>query len=375
MSSTALPSNSHRRFRVHLTNIVGTGAVQLVASLLPALERAQGFELAQIDLPDRGELAGYRRVTNGLAPVRHQRLLPNALSRMLECLFPGRAFEGPTPLLVLGDLPIRCNVRQVVFVQTPHLAGADRSGSRIDGLKFRIARAVFRANLRHADAFIVQTETMKAALMGTYPQIKDKICVIAQPVPAWLLASGLHRTGRRGPRGDALTLVYPAALYPHKNHRLLARTTEVAGAWPIKSLMLTIPPTANPNPRIDWIHCVGLLAPMSIIAAYNNADALLFLSMSESYGFPLLEAMWVGLPIVCPDLPYARSLCGDQAIYFEADNIESLCKALEQLSTRLDNGWWPDWSTRLEAIPRDWNAVAHAMLAVVFGPAKTSLSR
>ena len=35
-------------------------------------------------------------------------------------------------------------------------------------------------------------------------------------------------------------------------------------------------------------------------------DALLFLSTDESYGFPLIEAMFVGLPIICPDLPYAR---------------------------------------------------------------------
>ena len=30
---------------------------------------------------------------------------------------------------------------------------------------------------------------------------------------------------------------------------------------------------------------------------------LCYLSKEESFGFPLIEAMYLGLPIVCPDLP------------------------------------------------------------------------
>lgn len=368
MSSIAPIPNSGRRFRVHITNIVGTGAVQLVASLLPALERARGHRLEQIYLPDRGQIAGYRRVADGPSPTRYRRVLPNALSRLLECLVPGRRFDGPTPLLVLGDLPIRCDGPQVLFVQTPHLARGDRSGSRVGGFKYWIARAVFRANLHRATAFIVQTEAMKAALIDTYPRIRGKVRIVQQPVPMWLLASGLRRADRRGGSDDALTLIYPAAAYPHKNHALLSGVGRDADAWPVKRLMLTIPRDANPNSRVAWIDCVGLLQPSGMIAAYRNADALVFFSIAESYGFPLVEAMWIGLPIVCPDLPYARSLCGDQAIYFQPDDIESLRRALEELRARLSRWWWPDWSRQLAPIPNDWDAVAAAMLEVLFAP-------
>ena len=345
--------------------MVGTGAVQLAASLLPALERSPLAHVCQLYLPDRGELAHYQPATPALMPVRQRRVLPNALSRLVECLFPGRRFGGQTPLLVLGDLPLRCRSPQVVFVHTLHLTRGSPAGSVLAALKYAIARAVFRINMRRPTAFVVQTEAMKTAVLAPYPRIADRVHVIPQPVPAWLPAAGVKRTGRRANAGDPLTLVYPAANYPHKNHRLLAHVGNDASAWPVQRLVLTIPAAADPNPAVPWIHCVGALAPQAVAAAYGEADALLFLSKAESYGFPLVEAMWSGLPIVCPDLPYARSLCGEQAIYFDPLSIDSLRAALQTLQTRLRKGWWPDWSARLSGIPGDWDAVAAGMIELL----------
>ena len=356
-----------RAFDVHVTNIVGAGAVQLVASLLPALERAHSGRVEHLHLPDRGPLAGYRRSTPGPAPRPYRRMLPNALSRLVECLWQGRRFRGAAPLLVLGDLPLRGAGPQAVFVHTLHLAQGDRSGTRFGGLKYRIARAIFRLGAPGAQAFIVQTPTMAAAMLETYPQLQGRLHVVPQPPPAWLLASGLRRTGRLHARpGAGLSLVYPAAPYPHKNHGLLSQVGQVAGLWPVERLTLTVPVSANPNPAVPWIRCVGPLEPQAVLDAYREADGLLFLSNAESYGLPLVEAMWAGLPIVCPDLPYARSMCGPQALYFEADDIDSLRRALDELRARLRHGWWPDWSDRLATIPPHWDSVAQAMLRILF---------
>jgi hypothetical protein len=366
MTAEAPLSHDDRRpFGVHLTNIAGTGAVQLVGSLLPALERAHGYCVDRMHLPDRGALARYRRVTPGVPPRVYTRRLPNALSRALECLLFARRFDASMPLLVLGDLPLRCASRQTVFIQTPHLMQGDRSGSRVAALKYRIARAVFRAGMASPAAYIVQSDVMRAALVETYPTLEGKVHVVPQPVPAWLLEAGLCRSGRLGPREAPLRLFYPAAPYPHKNHRLLAGLPDAAG-WPVERLTLTVPTAAHPDPRIGWIKCVGLLSPQEVIAHYAEADALLFLSSAESYGLPLVEAMWIGLPIVCPDLPYARSLCGAQGCYFDPADPASLRRALTELRARLTAGWWPDWADRLAPIPKDWNAVAEAMLRVTF---------
>ena len=354
--------------RLHLTNVAGAGAIQLLKSLLPAVESAEGIRVTHIHLPNRGDLAHYRPHGAGTKAEPYRRRLPNAISRLLECTWLGGQFNGTSPLLVFGDVPLRCKAPQTVFVQTPHMIPPATPHRGVDRFKYAIARWIFRRNARHVRAFIVQTPVMKVALTANYPEIADRIHVVAQPVPAWLLNAHVVRCGRRGPADAKLSLVYPAAVYPHKNHRLLAGIDPSAAIdWPVERLTLTISPEHGPAAAVPWLTCRGFLPPDQMIALYAEVDALLFLSTDESYGFPLVEAMFVGLPVVCPDLPYARALCEDGAIYFDPHSVNSLHAALLTLHGRLRTGWWPDWSRQLAALPRDWESVANSMLSIALG--------
>lgn len=352
--------------RLHLTNVVGAGASELLQSLLPALERDPEVLIKCIELPDRGKLADYQSRSPATVVKVYRRLLPNALSRMIECTWLAGRFDGDSPLLVLGDLPLRCRGPQTVFLQQSNLLKPKRTDWRPSRMKYALGRAIFQSNLDRVSAFIVQTDVMREALERSYPGVAGKVYVIAQPVPTWLLHSGLKRQARVRPPGQALDLIYPAAGYHHKNHALLSRLDSHA-SWPIEQLVLTLDAASHPAPELSWVQCRGFLSPQAMIAAYSKADALLFLSKEESYGFPLVEAMFVGLPIVCPDLPYAHTLCGDQAFYFDPDQPESLRDAIASLKLRLDQGWWPDWEDRLLNIPPDWDTVARKMLEVACG--------
>ncbi|MFT0476048.1 glycosyltransferase [Pseudomonas antarctica] len=355
--------------RLHLTNIAGLGAVQLLKSLLPALEHNKRVRIVEAYLPDRGDLASYQSADGSIKVTRYRRYLPNALSRLVECLYLGRRFTGEPPLLVMGDLPIRCAAQQTVFVQNSHLLRPEKFSWSIGGLKQALLRWVFRSNLRYAQAFIVQTTLMRDALVESYPSLRSRVHVVPQPVPAWLLNSGLRRTGRMGAAAGPLHMIYPAAGYPHKNHKLLAAVSNVnMTQWPVANLDLTLEEKNNPAPSLTGLRCVGMLAAQKMLEAYGQVDALLFLSTDESYGFPLVEAMFAGLPIICPDLPYARVLCGDGPIYFRADNADSLKNAVNQLHGRLSAGYWPDWSEQLKTIPRDWETVAKTMLDIAAQP-------
>jgi hypothetical protein len=367
--TTARRMTGDNLIRIHATNVIGLGAIQLVQSLLPAIEQLDTYKLRTVFLPSDGALATYRAAAHSTTLVRRKRYLPNAMSRILECTLLGRRFEGEGSLLVLGDIPLRCRGRQTVFVQTPLLTKGASSNRTIGAIKYWIARGLFRRNSKFGSAFIVQTEAMKTALSETYPEIASRIHVIGQPAPGWLLAARLMRTGVNPRNEPGLRLFYPAAAYPHKNHRFLSRIgDDNSRAWPVSSLTLTVGEGLHPNPRIGWMKCVGRLAPEEILALYRTVDGLLFLSLSESFGFPLMEAMWVGLPIICPDLAYSRVLCGEEAIYFDPDNIASLQAAVVKLDARLKAGWWPDWREALKKIPASWGEVAAAMLRVAAGP-------
>ena len=105
---------------------------------------------------------------------------------------------------------------------------------------------------------------------------------------------------------------------------------------------------------------VGGQDPQSILDLCNKSDGLLFLSNEDTYELPLVEAVVLGKPVICPRLPYSVCIFGNypDIIYFEQDNIESLVKSINLLETKLNENWKPDWSPLIDNFPQNWRAVA-----------------
>jgi len=359
------------KVRFHLTNVIGAGASQLLLSLLPAFERNLNLVVEKIYLPSSGALTTYKYLNSSSVAEVYNRYLPNSISRFLECTFLARKFNGSSPLVVFGDIPLRCSCPQIVFIQNAHLLKSRKSQIGFERLRYWVLRSIFKSNLKYVSAFIVQTELMRLEIINAYPDIVGRVYVLSQPVPEWLISSGVKRVGRFLASNDSLSLIYPAAYYPHKNHQLLSKIASNSN-WPIEKLLLTLEDRFNPVPNLPWVFCCGFLPSEKIVNFYSSVDALLYLSKEESYGFPLVEAMHVGLPIICPDLPYAHFLCGDNAIYFDPDSSDSLRSAVELLLQRFDSGWWPNWDEQLKVIPNDWDFVAKEIINIIVGCSKRS---
>ncbi|WP_176559376.1 glycosyltransferase [Rubellimicrobium roseum] len=350
---------------IHLTNINGTGARQLVSSLLPAMRANGTCDLQFCYLSDDEFGNRLEAVLKGAQVVKYRRRLPNALSRLFECL----AYRGDpsdtSPLLVLGDVPLRTGRRQILLLHKPGLVAIGPLPGGVQGIKLLVERQILRANLRYTDLVIVQTAHMEARFRSLYPDYAGDVLVLPQPVPVWASRALDPARGRQtDPSAGKLNLFYPAASYPHKNHALLGRLPDGSSDLDeiVGRLALTIDPGSKLAPGLPWVDCVGLLDHERVIEEYLRSDALLFLSRSESFGFPLIEAMTLGLPIVCPDLPYAREICGDQAIYFRDDDPGSLRLAILGLSERILGGWRPDWTDRLKVLPANWGDMVARLL-------------
>jgi glycosyltransferase involved in cell wall biosynthesis len=183
--------------------------------------------------------------------------------------------------------------------------------------------------------------------------------VIGQPPPSWFTLSRNISSLQKNPRG--LRLFYPAAEYPHKNHAIFEELLSLDLTELIDRLVLTLP-TNQLGSESQWLSCVGRLNHAQCLSEYKKADALIFPSVVESYGLPLVEAMVMGIPVIAADLPYARVLCGDEGIYFNPESPESLVEACKELKSRLMDGWRPDWSSSLDTMPKTWKAVVQGFL-------------
>lgn len=88
---------------------------------------------------------------------------------------------------------------------------------------------------------------------------------------------------------------------------------------------LGIKPTKN-------IKILGYVTDEELNLLYNGATALIYLSLCEGFGLPLVEAMAVRIPIVCSNIPVFRETVGDgNAFFVDNDKINELVSVLDLL--------------------------------------------
>lgn len=92
---------------------------------------------------------------------------------------------------------------------------------------------------------------------------------------------------------------------------------------------------------------------------YRHATALLFPSIAEGFGIPLIEAAHHGLPVLCSDIPVFREIAGDYATYFPPASPQGLAEAL---AAWLDEPQHPD----IAQMPRcTWEQSSQQLLQVI----------
>lgn len=84
------------------------------------------------------------------------------------------------------------------------------------------------------------------------------------------------------------------------------------------------------------IFLTGYFPHESFPQLYAGSEALIFPSVSEGVGLPVLEAMATGVPVVCSSSCALPEIGSDSALYFDADNLESISDAMEKIATDSD---------------------------------------
>jgi glycosyltransferase involved in cell wall biosynthesis len=135
---------------------------------------------------------------------------------------------------------------------------------------------------------------------------------------------------------------YPALTYEHKNHvRLL---DAIALLRDRDNVCLNLVCTGlqqhywpHVKARIDdlqlndQVHFLGYVSAEELRAIYRLAQFLVFPSLFEGAGMPVLEAFHEGLPVTCSDIPALREYAGAAAHFFGPTAVQSIAAALRRL--------------------------------------------
>jgi glycosyltransferase involved in cell wall biosynthesis len=123
--------------------------------------------------------------------------------------------------------------------------------------------------------------------------------------------------------GDARVLMFPAMTHPHKNHEFVLRL--LAGPWRDLNLKLVM---AGGNGLADT-HVNQMIIELGLenhairigrVGANDRdglirlAEALVFPSMYEGFGAPVVEAMALGTPVIASDCASLPEVVGDAGL-------------------------------------------------------------
>jgi glycosyltransferase involved in cell wall biosynthesis len=137
---------------------------------------------------------------------------------------------------------------------------------------------------------------------------------------------------------------YPANFWPHKNHLTLlvayAHYLSVvkSNAWDLvltgfdSSETKSIMKTTETLGISDHVRYEGHVSETRLHEIWSSSSALVFPSLHEGFGIPLVEAMAYRLPIICGQTTCLREVAGDAAIFVDAANPVSVAVGMVRIT-------------------------------------------
>jgi len=131
---------------------------------------------------------------------------------------------------------------------------------------------------------------------------------------------------------------YPANLWPHKNHRRVfdAFRAFTRTALTPYAFVLTGDPTGWPELASDYadldLRHLGHVSTRTVAYLYRRATALVFLSLFEGFGAPLLEAFHAGTPVLCSDTTSLPEVAGGAALLADPTDLPAMVAGLQRIA-------------------------------------------
>lgn len=322
---------------IYAPNIHTGGGYILLKGLLSALPRGVDVVLfLDLRIKEKIELADPKIKVHWVkrsfwSRMRAEKILQELSDSNSQTL----CFNGTPPLL-------RCRGSIWVYVQN-RLLIASIGQYRIHPLvwlRIQYEKLVFYKGRKRVDHYLVQTATMAENLSQWLEkrgvaEARSKVFIS----PFFDFESDDTKEYSLSPEQKRYDFCYVAEGYPHKNHTLLLEALVLLaeqGIYP--SVALTLGPRDHAliaqlgrlKEEYDLkVDNLGTLHHAAVVNLYKRSSALLYPSLLESFGLPLIEASRLGLPIVAAEMSYVRDVCRPQET-FDPRSARSFARAMRR---------------------------------------------
>jgi glycosyltransferase involved in cell wall biosynthesis len=318
---------------IHAPNVHQGGGRSLLEPLLGALnDQAELILCLDERMPLSADLANNQHI---------KRVKPSVVQRLHAENWLAQTVRPNDKVLCFGNLPplFKLQGHTVVFIQNRYLI--DDVPLNKFPLKVRLRLAMERlwlsAKLANANEFVVQTPTMKRFLESKIQGAKPVHIFPFVAMPKGYMRNALQTMLNKNNDFDFL---YVASGEPHKNHqKLLEAWCLLAQEGLFPSLCLTLQEACfaklcqeveamRQQHNLQVIN-VGDLHHHEVLALYARTEAVIYPSIFESFGLPLIEARQANLPVLAPELDYVRDVL-DPEQTFDPNSAMSIARAVKR---------------------------------------------
>lgn len=230
------------------------------------------------------------------------------------------------------DKPLVVTIHDIGPLTHPEYFSASRPGIRKIALEQAIQKADSIITVSEYTANDVQSY-FQVDLSHKLHVIPEGISSVFQKKPS---ESTMQAVEMLVPQNKPYFL-YPGSINPRKNlSRVLKAFESVAQKIPHDLIIVgklgwesnsTLQHIKN-TPFAKRIHLVGFVKDEQLAALYRKATALVYVSLFEGFGLPIVEAMASGCPVITSNISPMSEVAGDSAVLVDPLSTKDISRAL-----------------------------------------------
>ncbi len=266
------------------------------------------------------------------------------------------------------------------IVGTIHDLAPFHVSGKYDWKRMLYGRIIVKRLARRQDAVIAVSDNTARDIECFFGVGRDRMNVIWNGIdhqrfqpgdPAVAKASAKHRWQL----GHPFFLYVSRLEHPAKNHvRLIEAFSQLKARTKSNWLLAlagsdwhgaeAIRAAAKASPFAGDIRFLGFVDDASLPGLYHATDVFIYPSLFEGFGFPPIEAMACGVPVISSMCGSLREVVADAALIVEPENVGSIAGAMEKMASAADER--ARWRAKgfVNAMRFDWNVNATETLAI-----------